>query len=126
MYDMGLFHLAVEVIQHIGDNVCPILLFLIFNLVGTAAPSRREVVKTCLFMAQPMHRTYSPLLRDIGYLLSYSDDDDTPTRDTGKAKKSRFTMHMHPQNCKSCSPTWFNSFSGFRTLSQVGTKCKFG
>jgi len=104
MCGVGLLHLAVEVIQHIGDNVRPTLLVLIFSLVGTAALPRREVVTTCLFMAQPVHGAYSPLFRDIRYLLPYSDDNDTPTRNAGESKKSRFKMHMHPQHYKSCSP----------------------
>ena len=104
MCGVGLLHLAVELIQHIGESVCPALLLLIFNLAGTAALPRPEVVTTCLFMAQPMHGAYSPLFRDIGYLRPHSDDNDTSTRNAGKSKKSRFKMHIHPQHYKSYSP----------------------
>jgi hypothetical protein len=75
-----------------------------FSLTGTAALPRPEVVTTCLFMAQPMHGAYSSLFRDIGYLRPNSDDNNTPARNAGKSKKSRFKMHMHPQHHKSYSP----------------------
>ena len=71
----------------------------------TAAPPRSEaeVVTSCLFVAQPMRGASSPLLHNIGYIQSFDDNDDTPTRDTGESKKSGFKMHMHPQHCESCS-----------------------
>ena len=69
-----------------------------------AAPPRHKVVTPCLFVAQPMCGAYSPFFRDIRYLQLFDDDDDTPTRDTSESKKLRFKMHMHPQNCESCSP----------------------
>ena len=53
-------------------------------VIHTAAPTRPEVIKTCLLVDKPIRGAHGSLLHCIGRLQSYANNNDVPARDTGK------------------------------------------
>jgi len=83
---VGLLHLAVELIQKIGDYACLSINRYHSRLLvdNHSFPTRPEVITTCLLVAQPIRGAHGSLLHCIGCLQSYSDNNNVPARDTSK------------------------------------------
>ena len=84
---VGLLHLAVELIQKIGDYVCVLFNQYYSSLTSwtiAASSTRPEVITTCLLLAQPMRGAHGSLLHCIRRLQSRFGNNDVPARDTGK------------------------------------------